>query len=211
MGRLRFFIINTAHQFKLILHIPIFALYLVTDRKQVIDQDIDRWLTIRKLSERGVYALASLFLGCPGFRNVFYHRVQRGNFCGWMLLPFFNLLYPPLNSLYLYADKIEPGLYIQHGVATIVRAKSIGKDCRISQQVTIGCKNGHAPTIGDRVTIYCGAKIIGDVVVGDGCIIGAGAVVVKDCKPNGVYVGVPAKLVSGFNHLYPVDTSGINV
>lgn len=66
----------------------------------------------------------------------------------------------------------------------------IGKNCVIYHQVTIGSNtlNGHikagAPTIGNNVYIGAGAKIIGNVTVGDNCRIGANCVVVKDMPPN---------------------------
>ena len=49
--------------------------------------------------------------------------------------------------------------------------------------------------IGDDVWIGYGAQIMPGVKVGDGCVIGAGAIVTKDCDPYGVYVGVPAKKI----------------
>ena len=49
--------------------------------------------------------------------------------------------------------------------------------------------------IGDDVWIGCGVRILGGVTVGSRVVIAAGAVVTNDCEPNGVYAGVPAKLV----------------
>ena len=49
--------------------------------------------------------------------------------------------------------------------------------------------------IGDDVWIGCGVRILGGVTVGSRVVIAAGAVVTQDCEPNGVYAGVPAKLV----------------
>ena len=51
------------------------------------------------------------------------------------------------------------------------------------------------PTIGNNVIIYAGAKIIGDVHVGDNAIIGANAVVTKDVPPNAIVGGIPAKVI----------------
>ena len=48
------------------------------------------------------------------------------------------------------------------------------------------------PTIGSSVMITCGAKVLGDITVGDGAVIGANAVVVKDVEPGAVMGGVPA-------------------
>jgi len=49
--------------------------------------------------------------------------------------------------------------------------------------------------IGNDVWIGAGVKILGNVNIGDGCIIGAGAVVTKDLPPYAIAVGVPAKII----------------
>jgi len=84
-------------------------------------------------------------------------------------------------------------LYIQHGFSTIISAKSIGEKCWINQQVTIEYSNlSDAPTIGNGVRITAGAKVFGDITIGDNSIIGADAVVFKDVPPNCTVVAVPA-------------------
>lgn len=101
-----------------------------------------------------------------------------------------------MNTLFINSDKIGPGLFIQHGFATIIDAKSIGKDCWVNQQVTIGYSNEtDSPKIGDNVVINSGAKVIGNVFVGNNSKVGANAVVVKDVPENCTVVGVPAKIV----------------
>jgi serine O-acetyltransferase len=91
---------------------------------------------------------------------------------------------------------IGPGLFIQHGFSTIIAAKSIGENCWINQQVTIGYSNAtDCPIIGNNVTINAGAKIIGKVLVGNNTKVGANAVVVKNVPENCTVVGVPAYIV----------------
>ncbi len=76
----------------------------------------------------------------------------------------------------------------------ISNSAHIGKNCVIFQQVTIGSntlkdsKSYGAPIIGDNVYIGCGAKIIGNVRVGNNARIGANAIVVKDVPANSVTV-----------------------
>lgn len=53
--------------------------------------------------------------------------------------------------------------------------------------------------IGNDVWIGYGAQIMPGVHVGDGCVIGAGAIVTKDCESYGVYVGVPARKIKTRN------------
>jgi serine O-acetyltransferase len=84
-----------------------------------------------------------------------------------------------------------------HGCIVIHGASVIGDDCLIRHGVTIG-NSGYddlfgAPTIGNRVQIGAGAKILGRITVGDGVIIGANAVVVRDVGDNLVVGGVPAR------------------
>jgi serine O-acetyltransferase len=99
---------------------------------------------------------------------------------------------PP--ALEIGCTDIGPGMYIAHGFATIMVAERIGRDCRVHQNVTLGWKGpGRAPRIGDRVSIYPGAVVIGDISIGDDAVIGANAVVVKDVPPGDVVGGVPAK------------------
>lgn len=76
----------------------------------------------------------------------------------------------------------------------ISNSAHIGKNCVIFQQVTIGSntlkesKSYGAPTIEDNVYIGCGAKIIGNVHVGNNARIGANAIVVKDVPANSVTI-----------------------
>ncbi|WP_317011724.1 serine O-acetyltransferase [Niallia taxi] len=95
--------------------------------------------------------------------------------------------------------KIGENLYLPHNSnGVIIHADvKIGKNVTISHQVTIGKSkpNSGAPHIGDGVYIGVGAKILGDIVVGDNSLIGANAVVVKDVPPNSTVVGIPAKVI----------------
>ena len=126
-------------------------------------------------------------------RNVLLNRLHR-NPLSYLIA---RILFKPLDSLYINMppEALGGGLNFQHGFATIIAAKSIGKNCRISQQVTIGYNGEENPVIGDDVTVCAGAIIIGGVTVGDGAIIGAGAVVTIDVAPNAVVGGVPAKVI----------------
>ena len=100
-----------------------------------------------------------------------------------------------------HATQIGSGLYIGHTVGVEVNTFAvIGKNCNLSQGVTIGQTNRGkrkgAPVIGDNVYIGSGAKIIGGIRVGDNAAIGANCVVTEDVPDNAVVVGVPGKTVS---------------
>ncbi len=84
-----------------------------------------------------------------------------------------------------------------HGCIVIHGSSVIGDDCLIRHGVTLG-NSGYndplgAPTVGSRVQIGAGAKLLGRITVGNDVIIGANAVVVRDVPDNSVVGGVPAR------------------
>ncbi len=78
----------------------------------------------------------------------------------------------------------------------------IGKNCPLYHGVTIGIKEEWSgekpPIIGDNVKIYTGAKVIGEVTIGNNVTIGANAVVTHNCESNSAYAGVPAKKIKQY-------------
>lgn len=128
------------------------------------------------------------------YRNIFYSRVGSRHHFYAKILSFFAKR-QPLLDISETAD-IGGGLVVQHGYSTIIAPRQIGRNCWVNQCVTIGYTNDtDAPTIGDNVTIYSGAKVLGDVRVGNDAVIAANAVVVKDVEANCVVGGVPAKVI----------------
>lgn len=97
--------------------------------------------------------------------------------------------------------KIAEGFYIGHFGGIVINPKvKIGKNCNISQGVTIGRSNRGkyqgVPEIGDNVYIGPGVKIMGGIKIGNNVAIGANAVVTKNFDDDSVIAGVPAKLLS---------------
>ncbi|MBM6547009.1 serine acetyltransferase [Janibacter sp. YIM B02568] len=132
----------------------------------------------------------------PEFRNIFYYRLDRASLPLKVASHLVRRFYPGQCTLFVRADEIGPGLFIQHGFATTIGAARIGKNCWINQQVTIGhVYDRGAPTIGDDVTISAGAVVVGGISVGDGARIGANTTVVKDVPPGMIAVGMGMRLI----------------
>lgn len=127
-------------------------------------------------------------------RNIFYARVARYH---RLFVLFLKMLAPSQSFLDISptAD-IGGGLIIQHGYSTIIDPIKMGRNCWVNQNVTIGYANDvDAPIIGDNVTVYTGAVIVGAVIIGNNVIVAANAAVVNDVNNNCVVGGVPAKII----------------
>lgn len=149
------------------------------------------------------------YIFSPGFHYSYWMRMCK-YFASSKGLRYFVF---PICWLYLYSIQIKfgfqisyktsigAGLLIGHfGGIVISPYAIIGDNCNLSHQVTIGVvrRGDHigAPTIGNNVYIGPGAKIIGNIKVGNYAAIGANCVVTKDVPDYGVVVGVPGKLIS---------------
>lgn len=99
----------------------------------------------------------------------------------------------PINS------SIGGGLLLPHPNGIVIHPDArIGPNCLIFQQVTIGTRNGGGvPEIGGHVDIGAGAKILGQVRIGNHAIIGANSVVLCDVPDYGRAVGIPATVKVG--------------
>lgn len=160
-------------------------------KNEKLMMDLHRWRDIGHMQGSDFSVLAQLLWTKKEFRNLFIYRNRhRKVYRYWIAF-----WYRPMDTLFIETPEIGGGLFIQHGFATMIAAKSIGENCWINQQVTIGHTGKGCPVIGDNVMITCGAKVLGDITVGDGAVIGANAVVVKDVEPGAVMGGVPAQVI----------------
>lgn len=118
-----------------------------------------------------------------------------------------NLMYKPLSIFfrilwritinkqnhYPFETEIGGGIRLPHNLGIIISGMaSIGENCTIYHQVTIGIdelKSSKAPVIGNNCFIGAGAKIIGDICIGDNVIIGTNAIITKDIPGNVKVVG----------------------
>ena len=101
----------------------------------------------------------------------------------------------------------EQNTYFPHPVGIVINQfATIGKNCTIYQNVTIGKGKynekikSDVPVIGNNVTIYANSVIIGGVTIGDNAVIGAGSVVLKDVEANTVVAGNPARFIRRVNN-----------
>lgn len=170
---------------------PHWFLFRRSRQKELILQDLERWVQIlRPRIERrgGVRAFVEIMTFFPSFRNLFYSRLRNHSKATPKLL---SLLAKPQPLLDIDTHDCGGGLFIQHGYATIIAVRKMGRNCWVNQNVTLGYTNAcDAPTVGDNVTIGAGAKILGNVHIGNNVIIGANSVIVKDVPDDCTVVGV---------------------
>jgi serine O-acetyltransferase len=98
------------------------------------------------------------------------------------------------------AARIGIGLMLDHATGLVVgETASIGDNCSILHGVTLGGsgkdKGDRHPKVGDNVMIGAGAKVLGNIRIGNCCMIAAGSVVLKDVPAKSTVAGVPAKIV----------------
>jgi len=131
--------------------------------------------------------------------NKLYRRAHNGS-------RFWNIVYKVYSEYILGCDipastEIGEGFEIFHSAhASVVSPGTIiGKNVSLRQNTTIGAKGfsgaDKSPVIEDDVTLGPNVCIIGDITIGKGSIIGAGAVVVKDIPPYSVVAGNPAVII----------------
>lgn len=96
------------------------------------------------------------------------------------------------------------GFVLIHATGVVVNgAVRGGKGIHLEHQVTIGAERRSIPILGDNVFIGAGAKVLGQVTIGEGARIGANAVVLEDVPPHHTAVGVPARSIPQNN---PIGT-----
>ena len=140
----------------------------------------------------------------PSFWAMVYHKVAH---CLYKKNLFWLSRFVSQRGRKRTGIEIHPGaqigkcLFIDHGMGVVIGETSIiGDYVTIYHGVTLGAtgkeKGKRHPTIGNNVIIGANAQIIGSFTVGDGSLIGAGSVVLKEVPPGSTVVGVPGKVVN---------------
>ncbi len=175
--------------YKLLL-IPHLILYKISKNKYLINLDLKRWSEAKKVNKSSSGLLLHFLAHSKDFRTIFYFRIQNS---------FKHILnvYCRKDTSFIIdiTTKLKGGILTGHPYCTILNADSIGENFYVNHLVTIGEINGKRPTIGNNVSIYTGAIVIGNITIGDNVSIGAGAVVAKNVPNNCVVVGNPAKII----------------
>ena len=140
----------------------------------------------------------------PGVKAICFHRLAHLLY-RWKI-PFFPRLISE-TSRFITGIDIHPGakigknLIIDHGMGVVIGETSeIGDDCIIYHGVTLGGVDLNPvkrhPTLKNRVVVGSGAKILGNITIGDHSRVGANSVVIKDVPPHCTITGIPGKIVS---------------
>ena len=140
----------------------------------------------------------------PGPKAILLHRFAN---CFYRIKLFFIARFFCEIARFLTGIEIHPGakigkrLVIDHGLGVVIGETSIiGDDCIIFHGVTLGGMKfedvKRHPTIGNKVVIGTGAKVLGAITIGDNSKVGANAVVTDSVPANVTVVGIPAKIKS---------------
>ncbi len=142
-------------------------------------------------------------LNSPGLHAIWAYRIAHALWVrGGVWRPVARVFMTFVRSV--TAVEIHPGaqigrrFFIDHGSGVVIGATAIvGDDVMLYHQVTLGGRSmdrnaKRHPTLGDRVVIGAGAKVLGDIEIGNDVQIGANSVVVRDVPAGAVATGIPA-------------------
>lgn len=170
-------------------------------------------IQVIKEKDPAMRSTIEVFFCYPGFYAIIFHRISH-----FLWNHSLKLLARILSTLVRFFTGIEihPGaqfgerVFIDHGMGIVVGETTIvGDDVLIYQGVVLGgtttqkCKRH--PTIEKGVIIGAGAKIMGNITIGQYSKIGTGAVVLNDVPPESTCVGVPGRIVRSRNKSHVVD------
>ncbi len=139
----------------------------------------------------------------PGLHAIFWHRIAHFLYCH--NLKFLARLISQTVRFFTGIEihpgaKIGKGFFIDHGMGVVIgETAEIGNNVTLFQGVTLGGtgkeKGKRHPTLGDNVVVATGAKILGNIKIGNNVKIGAGSVVIRDVPSDSTVVGIPGRVV----------------
>ena len=152
-------------------------------------------------------SLLEIILCYPGFHAIILHRLAHRFYRArlFLLARLISQVSRSLTGIEIHPGaKIGRRFFIDHGMGVVIgETAEIGDDVLLYQGVTLGGtgkdKGKRHPTIGNNVVVGGGAKVLGNITVGDCVKIGAGSVVVHSVPNNSTVVGIPGRIVSARN------------
>lgn len=175
--------------------------------RELIRSDLSRFtqtfvLRGQPFSKRRVFWESVIFKA--GFQAVLLYRVSHWLFQRGWIYPAWSLsrLSVAITGAEIeFNAEIGPAMFVSHPVGIVVgRGTVIGSEVTLFQGVTFGVKSWHPdeirqfPRVGNRCYFFAGAAVLGDVTIGNNCIVGAHAVLTSDLPDGGLALGVPAKV-----------------
>jgi serine O-acetyltransferase len=170
---------------------------------------------VRDPAARSAFEILLLY---PGLHAIWLHHINH-----WLWKRNFKLIarWGSQMARGLTGIEIHPGatighrVFIDHGMGVVIGETAVVEDdVTLYHGVTLGGtslnKGKRHPTVGERVTIGAGAKVLGNICIGADSRIGANAVVVKSVPENSVVVGVPGQIVKRSQPHLPADAPDLN-
>ncbi|SHO80358.1 Serine acetyltransferase [hydrothermal vent metagenome] len=161
-----------------------------------------------KRNDPALHSTFELFFNYPGLWALLFYRFSHKLYgYGLRFLPrFISAIGQFLTTIDIHpASQIGKRVFIDHGVGVVIGETAIIEDdVIIYQQVTLGgvstTKGKRHPTIRRGAVIGAGAKVLGNIIIGENVKIGANSVVIKDVPSNSTAVGIPARVIGkGFD------------
>ncbi len=174
------------------------------------------WCDYHAVFERDPAARSpwEVLLTYPGFHALLIHRLahplnRRGFRLTARILSAFSRF---LTGIEIHPGaSIGKGFFIDHGMGVVIGETTVvGTDVTLFQGVSLGGNGkdkGHKrhPTLGNHVLVGAGAKILGDIRIGDGVRVGSNAVVLRSVPANCTVVGIPGRVVRSKDVGYPEE------
>lgn len=154
----------------------------------------------------------AVFLTYPGFHAVVLYRIAHFLYRNHLTLP---ARLVSLFGRFVTGVEIHPGavigagIFIDHGMGVVIGETTvIGPDVTLYQGVSLGGTGKDKgqkrhPTLGSHVLVGAGAKILGNVTIGEGARVGSNAVVLRPVPPHSTVVGIPGRIVRTKEEGYP--------
>ncbi len=149
-------------------------------------------------------SLIEVILLYPGYHAILFHRVAHLLYKAhlYFLARLISQISRTLTGIEIHPGaQIGKRLFIDHGMGVVIGETAvIGDDCLIYHQVTLGGMSAkdekRHPTLGNNVMVGTGAKVLGNIHIGDNVKIGANCIVVKDVEAGKTIIGVPGEILA---------------